>query len=196
MGPKKRLSTFSEEGGRPRLESLVDRHHPLVRLSQVIHWQAFEQEWGKLFASERGRPALPTRLIAGLHYLKHTYRLSDEEVVARWVENPYWQYFCGEVYFQHRPPLDPSSLTRWRQRIGEAGGEWLLAQTIEAGVRTGTLKQSSLERVTVDTTVQPKAITYPTDAKLYERCRQRLVRLAKGYGLRLRQSYARLGPRA
>ena len=158
--------------------------------------QAFENEWGVLFTSKQGAPAIPTRLIAALHYLKHAYRLSDEAVVERWVENPYWQYFCGEEFFQHEVPLHPTSLTRWRQRIGEEGCEWLLSKTIEAGLETKTVEKRHLERVTVDTTVQEKAITFPTDGKLYLRCLEHLVKLSQQHGLSLRQTYVRKGPQA
>jgi IS5 family transposase len=112
-----------------------------------------------------------------------------------WAENPYWQHFCGETFFQHRLPLDPSSLTRWRNRIGEEGVEWLLTQTIEAGKRAGTVKGSDLKRVTVDTTVMEKNITHPTDARLYETARRKLVGLAREAGIGLRQNYNRLSPR-
>jgi IS5 family transposase len=144
---------------------------------------------------EHGRPAIATRRIAGLHYLKHTYGLSDEQVVQRWAENPYWQYFCGESYFQHELPVNPSSLTRWRQRLGEQGMESLLSATIEAALESKAVKARDLKRITVDTTVQEKAIAFPTDSKLYNRARERLVRLAKAQGVPLRQSYVRVGPR-
>jgi IS5 family transposase len=134
-------------------------------------------------------------LIAGLHYLKHKYGLSDEQVVQRWSENPYWQYFCGETYFQHELPLNPSSLTRWRQRLGDTGMESLLGATIDAAIESKAVTLRDLKRVTVDTTVQEKAIAFPTDSKLYNRARERLVRLAKAHGVPLRQSYVRLGPR-
>ena len=115
MGPKKPLPSGSDDLFRSRLENMIDQRHPLVRLAEAIDWAVFEQRWGALFESGLGRPAIPTRLIAGLHYLKHTYKLSDDDVVERWVENPYWQYFCGFAYFQHQLPLDPNSMTRWRQ---------------------------------------------------------------------------------
>ncbi len=102
-------------------------------------------------------------------YLQHTFALSDEEVVWGWVENPYWQLFCGETWFQHNPPIDPSSLTRWRQRIGKEGMEWLLAQTICAAASAKVIKRQSLDKVIVDSTVQEKAIAYPTDSKLLNR---------------------------
>jgi len=159
---------------RERLENILNRHHELYRLAGLIDWSVFEKEFGKLYA----------------------YGLSDEAVVAKWVENPYWQHFCGETYFQHQLPLDSSSMPRWRKRIGEKGCELVLAVTFQAGLRTGAVKESSLERVNVDTTVQPKAVLYPTDSRSYNRCRERLVRLAQKFGIKLRQSYARLGPRA
>jgi IS5 family transposase len=157
-----------------------------------MDWQAFVRAFGGLYA-ENGRPGISTRLMVGLHYLKHAYGVSDEEVVRRWVENPYWQYFCGEEFFQHRLPIDPSGMTRFRHRIGEAGCETLLAMTVDAGLSTKTVKPSSLSRVTVDTTVQEKAIAHPTDARLYDRGRRILVRLAKRHGVELRQTYTRTG---
>ena len=179
---------------RNRLDNLIDRRHELVKLAALIDWRHFDREWGEAFC-EHGRPAIATRLIAGLHYLKHTYGLSDEQVVQRWSENPYWQYFCGEIYFQHELPLNPSSLTRWRQRLGDTGMESLLGATIEAAIESKAVRLRDLKRVTVDTTVQEKAIAFPTDSKLYNRARERLVRLAKAHGVPLRQSYVRLGPR-
>ncbi len=113
----------------------------------------------------------------------------------RWAENPYWQYFCGETYFQHEMPLNPSSVTRWRQRLGDKGMELLLSATINAAIKSKAVKSRDLKRVTVDTTVQEKAITFPTDSRLYNRARERLVRLAKAHGIPLRQSYVRVGPR-
>src|SRR5829696_8290203 len=126
-------------------------------------------EWGT-FGSVRGVPGN-----------RHSYRE---------------QWFCGCEYFQHEPPCDPSSLTRWRKRLGPAGLETLLAATIQAGLESGAVRPSSLERISVDTTVQPKAITYPTDAKLYLKALQALVRQAKRHGLQLRQAHTRLTKRA
>ncbi len=180
---------------RPRLIDLIDMRHELVRLEALIDWAFFETEWAGFFPSHTGRPATSPRLVAGLLYLQHAHALSDEAVVARWAENPYWQHFCGEVFFQHRPPIDASSLTRWRKRIGEEGVEWLLTKTIEAGRDAGVIDARSTRDVIVDTTVMEKAIAHPTDARLYEKARARLVKLAHEAGLPLRQSYARLGPR-
>ena len=180
---------------RPRLVDMIDGRHELVKLAALIDWEVFEREWAGFFASHRGRPAAEPRLVAGLLYLQHAYRLSDEAVVARWVENPYFQQFTGETFFQHRPPIDPSSLTRWRGRIGEEGVEWLLTQTIRAGQKSGMIDEDSARRVAVDTTVMEKNITYPTDARLYERARDQLAALAQEAGVDLRQTYARLAPR-
>ncbi|NUB46844.1 IS5 family transposase [Fertoebacter nigrum] len=180
---------------RPRLVDMIDPRHELVKLAALIDWDVFEREWAGFFLSGKGRPATPPRLVAGLLYLQHAYRLSDEAVVARWVENPYYQHFTGETFFQHKLPIDPSSLTRWRGRIGEEGVEWLLTQTIRAGQRSGAIDGDSLKRVAVDTTVTEKAIAHPTDARLYERARDQLVALAQEAGVELRQSYARLAPR-
>jgi len=180
---------------RPRLIDMIDPRHELVKLAGLIDWEVFEREWAGFFPSHKGRPATEPRLVAGLLYLQHAYRLSDEAVVARWVENPYYQHLTGETFFQHRPPIDPSSLTRWRGRIGEEGVEWLLTQTIRAGQKSGVIDEDSVKRVAVDTTVMEKNIAYPTDARLYERARDQLVALAQEAGVELRQSYARLAPR-
>jgi IS5 family transposase len=180
---------------RPRLVDMIDLRHELARLTALIDWEVFEREWAGFFPSTTGRPATPPRLVAGLLYLQHAYRLSDEAVVARWVENPYHQHFTGEVFFQHKLPIDPSSLTRWRKRIGEEGVEWLLTQTIEAGRKSGAIDESSVKRVAVDTTVMEKKIAYPTDARLYDRAREQLATLAQEAGVELRQTYARLAPR-
>jgi IS5 family transposase len=180
---------------RPRLVDLIDMRHELVKLASLIDWEFFEREWADLFPSTTGRPATSPRLVAGLLYLQHAFRLSDEAVVARWVENPYYQHITGETFFQHRPPIDPSSLTRWRKRIGEEGVEWLLTKSIEAGRASGAVAERSLEQVAVDTTVMEKNIAHPTDSRLLERARGQLVDLARAARIELRQSYARLAPR-
>ena len=194
MKPKSR-APGQDDLLRARLTDMIDMRHELVRLEALIDWAFFEREWAGFFPSHTGRPATSPRLVAGLLYLQHAYGLSDEAVVARWVENPYFQHFCGETFFQHRPPIDPSSLTRWRGRIGEEGVEWLLTKTIEAGREAGVIRERSAEAVIVDTTVMEKAIAHPTDARLYEKTRLRLVKLAREAGISLRQSYACLAPR-
>jgi IS5 family transposase len=133
--------------------------------------------------------------MVALHYLKYRHDLSDEDVVACWVENPYWQHFSGMKYFQHRAPIDPSSMTRWRKRLGEAGAEQMLRATIEAGIEMRVIRPAELKRVNVDTTVQTKAVRFPTDARLYQRMRERLVKVARAEGLTIQQSYEHVGRR-
>jgi len=193
MGPKLPQEATDHDLFRTELANLIDQRHELVRLAALIDWQAISDQWSPQFTSTTGRPALPTRLMAALLYLKHAYALSDEEVVERWIENPYWQHFSGEKYFRHELPCDPSSLVRWRQRLGEAGCEWLLAHSIEAAKKAGVVKRASFDTVVLDTTVAPKAIAYPTDSRLLNRAREQLVAAAQDVGIALRQSYARVG---
>lgn len=188
-------SPQTDELFRSRLDELLNMRHPLVRLAGLMNWPEIERSFTVHFTSGRGRPALSPRLIAGLLYLQHVNDASDEAVVNTWLENPYWQYFCGETYLQTELPIDPSSLTRWRRRIGEEGVETLLAVTIEAARAAGLIKKSSAETVIVDTTVMPKALAHPTDSRLLERSRQHLVKLANDHGIALRQNYNRQAPR-
>jgi transposase, IS5 family len=174
------------------LNGLVNPKHPLVILSHEIQWQAFDEAFGVHY-SELGRPGISTRLMVALHYLKYQHDLSDEAVVAQWLENPYWQYFSGMTFFEHELPLDPSSMTKWRKRIGEKGAELLLKETLSAGLRLSIIKTRQLERVNVDTTVQEKHIRFPTDARLYDRMRERLVKQAERETILLRQTYKRVG---
>jgi transposase, IS5 family len=194
MRPSKQ-SRRSGDLFRERLDSIIDMGHELVRLSAMVPWSDFEDSFGR-FYKPLGRPAKSTRLMVGLHYLKHVYNLSDEQTVARWVENPYWQYFCGLEFFQHSLPIDPSLMTRWRKRIGPDELEALLQATVALGLESKTVKASSLARVTVDTTVQEKAIAHPTDSQLYLKALQTLVRQAKKAGIKLRQSHTRLAKKA
>ncbi len=161
-----------------------------------MDWSYFETHFGKQATSEGGRPALPTRLMVGLHYLKALYDQSDESVVSKWVENPYWQYFCGEETFQHELPCHPTSLPRWRQRVGVEGVEKLLRQVLRTATSQQALKPSEIARVNVDKTVQEKAVAFPTDARLYDKARRALVRVARQHHVKLRQSYVRLGKQA
>jgi IS5 family transposase len=135
-------------------------------------------------------------LVAGLFILKHMHNLSDEVLCARWLENPYYQFFCGELSFCHELPFDRSSLTHWRQRLGEAQLVALIQESLAVAHKTGALATRDLERVVVDTTVQPKAIAHPTDARLCHRALEKLVDLAKRNNVVLRQSYRRVAKRA
>jgi transposase, IS5 family len=181
---------------RSRLDQIINKEHPLYILANQIDWRVFEQEFGALYEEKMGRPGLPTRLVVGLQYLKYTYNESDESVVAGFIENPYWQYFCGNEYFEHAFPLDSSSLVRWRKRVGPAGMEKLLRETIETAKRKKLVREGHFERVNVDTTVQEKAIAFPTDARLYYKMLRRLIGLARQEGIKLRQSYERVSKRA
>jgi IS5 family transposase len=182
-----------EELFRSSLEQILNNKHPLYVLANKIDWSRFDKSFGELFVQKQGRPGLPTRLVVGLHYLKHAYNESDESVVARLLENPYWQYFCGFKQFQHNLPIDPSSLTRWRKRLGPDKIEELLSATIDTAKGEKLLTEKHVERVNVDTTVQEKAIAFPTDARLYHKVRRALVRLAKKMHIDLRQNYERNG---
>lgn len=181
---------------RSELRSIINLQHELCQLAELVDWDNHEKTFEKFFESHTGNPAIPTRLIVGLFYLKHTFQLSDEELVARWVENPYWQYFCGEQYLQHEFPIDPSSMSRWRKRFKEKGCEKLLEESIRLGLKTKTIKEKDLKKSIVDTTVQEKAITYPTDAKLYHRGRELLAKLSACHELDLRQTYRFLSKKA
>jgi IS5 family transposase len=181
---------------RPALEQIIDLGHPLVRLAGEIDWGFIDQRFSSVCRPGPGHPPLPTRLVAGLFILKHMHNLADEALCARWVENPYYQFFCGEAVFQHKLRFDRSSLTRWRQRLGEEQLAALLQESLSVAHNTGALETKDLERVAVDTTVQPKAIAHPTDARLMHRALTKLTDLAKETGVPLRQSYARLAKRA
>jgi transposase, IS5 family len=193
MRPNERRETGQTDLFRARLDQIVDPDHPLVKLSGAIDWTFLETRFGEVCDHDPGRPPLPTRLMAGLAILKHLHDLSDEVLCERWIENPYYQLFCGEEFFCHKLPFDRSSLTRWRQRMGEERLVALLQESLSGATRTGAAKPADFRQVIIDTTVQEKAITFPTDAKLMHRARGRLVRLAKAKGVALRQSYARVG---
>ena len=181
---------------RQELVNLINLCHPLAQLAQKVDWKSCEARFDAAYRAGIGRPGHPIRLMVGLQLLKHTGNLSDEEVVAVWVENPYWQHFCGEQYFCHDAPIDPSLMTLFRKRIGEAGCEFILGLTVTAGLATRTAALTSLTVVNVDTTVQDKAIAFPTDARLLHKARVTLVRRARKAGVELRQSYERVGKQA
>jgi IS5 family transposase len=181
---------------RPRLENIIDPRHELVKLASLIDWNGLDADLSRFYCAGNGRPAGSVRLMTGLCFLKDIKGLSDEEVCAVWCENPYFQYFCGETFFQHRFPVEPPSLSIFRKRIGEIGLERLLAETIKVGLQSGTISKRDFACVTVDTTVQEKAVHFPTDVRLCHRAREALVRLAKEQDIPLRQSYSRKGKQA
>ncbi len=192
MHPPKMSPRSAADMFRSELVNIINMRHELVLLADRIDWGFFDQRFAPLYA-EAGRPGLPTRLMVGLHLLKHMYDLSDEAVCAQWVCNPYFQYFCGETYFQHALPIDRSSMTNWRKRIGPDELTALVQESLNTAHRTEALRPQDLEQITVDTTVQPKAVSFPTDAKLMTKARENLVALAKEWGVVLRQPFSRVG---
>jgi IS5 family transposase len=204
---------------RARLDQMIDLRHPLAALAARLPWPAIEAALAPKFAhqdrlpqaaaidglfgvepvefgggvSRAGRPRLPIRLMAGLLYLKNSFNLSDEELVQRWAENVYFQHFCGLEYFEPRLPCDATQIGRFRRAIGEEGLELLLKATIDTAVQTKAIKPQEIERVIVDSTVQEKAIAHPTDSRLLEIARHKLVGVAKRLGLKLKQTFANEG---
>lgn len=192
MKPQK-INTAQSELFKNRLSNQLNPRDPLFILAGQINWSFFEEECGVLYTDGPGQPPKPVRLMVGLMLLQHMHGLSDEQVVHQWVKNPYWQYFCGYDYLQWELPSDPSSMTRWRNRLGTENLEKILAETIVIAVKTETVAPQDLKRVIADTTVMEKNIAFPTDSKLLNRAREQLVELADDCGLKLRQSYARVG---
>ena len=204
---------------RARLQTMIDLRHPLAALAARLPWRAIEAALAAKFAhqdrpsksstveglfgaevvefgggvSRAGRPRLPIRLMAGLLYLKNSFNLSDEELVQRWAENVYYQHFCGMEYFEPRLPCDATQIGRFRRAIGEEGLELLLKATIETAVDSKAIKPKELERVIVDSTEQDKAIAHPTDSRLLDIARRKLVSAAKRLGLKRKQTCDREG---
>ncbi len=204
---------------RNRLDQMIDLRHPLAVLANRMPWQELEASLAHRFARQvragkriedmdlfgpsvsvvgsgvaaAGRPRLPTRLMVALLYLKHAFNESDEEVVQRWGETPTWQYFSGNEYFEHRWPCDPTQMVKFRKLLGEEGVEELLARTIEVAVSLKLIAKTELRTVIVDSTVQEKAISHPTDSKLLETARAKLVEAAKAQGIELKQTFAKEG---
>src|SRR5437016_10249297 len=194
MRPKKHKTTGSNDLFRARMDQIINMKHELVLLAGKIDWRWIDEEIAPLY-SENGRPGIETRFMIGLLLLKHIYGLSDEGICERWVYDPYFQYFTGEEFFQHTFPHERSNLSHWRKRLGDRL-ELLLTESLRVAHGSGALRGKDLARVTVDTTVQPKAITFPTDAKLLHAAIKGLTRLARKHGVRLRQSYLRIAKRA
>lgn len=190
MKPKKIKHDPHGDFFRQELRPMLDDRHILYILADVLDWEKLHDEFSQYFG-DTGHPAKSVRLVCGLFYLKALYEVSDEQLVSHWVENPYWQWFCGEQYFEHKFPLDPSVLSKWRKRLGPEKLKHLLRQLYRVAVDFGFLKPKDFEKLIVDTTVQEKAIEYPTDGKLYWKMLQRLLKLVKVHGIKLRQSYVR-----
>src|ERR1700688_132401 len=194
MRPKKAWTTSEGDLFRARLERIINLKHELVQLAGRIDWDWIDCEIAPLY-SDNGRPGIESRFVIGLLLLKHIYGLSDEGVCQRWVYDPYFQHFTGEQFFQHEFPHERSDLSHWRKRLGDKL-ELLLAESLRVAHESGALRSEAFKRVTVDTTVQPKAISFPTDAKLLHAAIRGLNRLARKHGIRLRQSYSRVAKAA
>src|SRR5471032_3549913 len=194
MRPKKPKTTRSGDLFRARLDQIINLKHELAQLAEKVDLDFIDGEIAPLY-SDKGRPGIPTRFAIGLLLLKQIYVLSDEGVCERWVYDPYFQYFTGEEFFQHEFLHERSDLSHWRKRLGDKL-ELLLAESLRVAHASGALRSKDLARVTVDTTVQPKNITFPTDAKLLHQAIRGLNRLARHHGVRLRQSYLRVAKQA
>lgn len=179
-----------------RLSTQLNPSHELYKLSKVIDWEFFEKEFSGLFLDNTGASAKPVRLVVGIIMLQQMHGYSDEGAVDEWVENPYWQFFCGYDYLQWVKPIDPSSLSRWRGRFGKNGVEKILQSTIKTAVKEGAVTARSLSRVIADTTVMEKNISFPTDSKLYYNGIKTLLRIAKSNNIELRQTYTFLSKKA
>lgn len=194
MRPKQQQKARHDDLFRARLDQIINMRHELVVLADKIDWAWLDDELAECF-SDTGRPAEPVRFMIGMFLLKHTYALSDEQVWERWVHDPYFQYFTGEEFFQHALPHERSGMSHWRKRIGDRL-DILLQESLRIADDTGALNKRDLARVTVDTTVQPKNVAFPTDARLLETAIRQLGKLAKKHGVGLRQSYVRVAKRA
>ena len=194
MRPRKTKQGGSGDLFRSRLDQIINMDHELVGLARKLDWEWIDEQLADRF-SDRGRPGTETRFMVGLLLLKHIFHLSDQGVCERWVYDPYFQYFTGEEFFQHAFPHERSGLTHWRGRIGDKL-DLLLQESLRLAHDTGALKRDDLARVTVDTTVQPKNVTHPTDAKLMLKAIEQLGALARRHDLPLRQSYRRIAKRA
>ena len=177
-------------------DQMLNPDHPLIVLANKIDWLRFDAALEDCYCPDNGAPGKAVRLMVGLHYLKHAFDESDESVVARWVENPYWQRFCGFTTMQHELPLHPTALVKWRGRVGSEKLALLLQETILIALREKHVSPKEIEQVNVDTTVQEKNITHPTDSKLYHRAIVKLGKAAKQRGVVLRQSYVRVAKAA
>jgi IS5 family transposase len=202
-----------------RLHDFIDLRHPLAILYQRVDWHKLHSQLAPLIARKpslqkivetnglfglqefapphnprnAGRPRIPLQTLIALLYLKHTYGLSDDEVITAWQRDVYFQYLSGIEIFQINPPCDKAQLSRFRKNIGEEGVEMLLSATIETAVSMGAIEPEDLQEVIIDTTVQEKAIAYPTDTRLLEVARHHLVKAAKQEGVQLKQTFAKEG---
>ena len=174
----------------PLLKDMLDPRRPLYKLADKIRWEEFENEFKKLYREDFGAPSKPIRLMVSLLILKQIENLSDEDLVEKWAENPYYQYFSGETHFSWKLPCDPTDITYFRKRIKKSGVEKIMQVSIQIHGNDGTEKV-----VCVDTTVQEKNITYPTDLKLHKKIAEQCIKISSREGIDLRQSYKRTIPK-
>jgi IS5 family transposase len=179
--PNREQQQFLHQG----LPELLNPRQPLYQLAEKIPWSELEKEFSKLYV-DFGRPAKPIRLMTALLILKQMHTLSDDEAIQEWIENPYWQFFSGEVVFRWTPPCDSSEMTYFRRRIGEKGVEKIFQVSIALHG-----KDAQESEVVIDTTVQEKNVTYPTDTKLYRKVIDACGQIARKEEIPLRQSYRR-----
>ena len=172
---------------RTPLVNVINMKHELVLLAQKIDWEKVEKEFSVYYPG-LGRPAVPIRKMVGSMLLKQMYNLGDETFVARWIENPYWQYFCGETYFQYDNPYDPSDFVHFRKRIGEEGAQKILKLSISLF----DSREVHEKEILIDTTVQEKNITFPTDSKLHKKIIEGCLKIAEKEKIKLRQRYTRI----
>ncbi len=191
MKPKPTNHSF-EDPNIPRLSKQLNPSHPLCLLAELVEWEELEEEFGAFYSEGNSRPPKPIRLMTGLLMLQHMSGFSDEQTVRHWVENPYWQYFCGFDILQWKPPIDPSLMSHFRKRIGKEGMEKILSEVIKIAIQSGFVCTKDLMQVIVDTTVMEKNIAYPTDARLYFKMIEKLIKIARKTGIAYRQSYRRV----
>jgi IS5 family transposase len=170
------------------LVSFINPQHELCLLAKEIDWDYLEKEFEPLYA-DVGRPSIPIRTIVGLLLLKQIYDLEDKTVLDRYIDSPYFQYFCGEIYFQYDYPFNPTDFVHFRKRIGEEGMEKIFKQSVELFGKKRVRKE--VKEVRIDTTVQEKNITFPTDRKLTEKVIEHCKRIANKEGIKLKRTYGR-----
>jgi IS5 family transposase len=168
------------------LKEQLNTQHPLYILANKIDWKIFDNSFSSLYSKYHGRPAKPIRLMVGLLMLKHLRNISDEQVVEQWSENVYYQYFTGESFLSIKAPCEASELVHFRKRIGEKGVELIFKESIRING-----EDSKEEDISMDTTVQEKAITFPTDDKLHKKIIDKSLKIAKEEGIQVRQTYTR-----
>ena len=172
MRPKERRDSGQNDLFRARLDQTVDIDHPLAKLGRAIAWRLLEERLGAVYSDKAGHPPLPTRLMAGLS-IKHMHNLSDEDLCARWIENPYYQLFCGEEFFRHKLTFDRSSLTRWRQRMGEEKLVALIRESLSVATRSST--NPDFSDISIDRFCEKLLIDHGQSGEAYRRYGLRAV---------------------